>query len=138
MIRLHLFTKNIPSVGVFGELFQNGEKVCVTVEREWLNNEKNVSCIPAGVYSVKPHDSPRFGKCYSLENKNVGVTVYGPSQRTHCLIHTANFPNELQGCIALGLKFHPLQWGVGDSRKALDVLSALLGNKEAVLTIERH
>ncbi|WP_108945612.1 DUF5675 family protein [Shewanella halifaxensis] len=125
-MKLKLITKSLHPIGTFGELTHKGETLCVTVERAWLNNAKNKSCIPAGTYTVKKHDSPKFGKCFVLDNPNVGVTPSGNSQRTHCLIHAANWPNQLEGCIAPGLTFHPSKWGVANSRDALDKLLALL------------
>lgn len=129
MLRLVLRTKDIPGVGNFGTIEHNGQFVCRTVEKGWENNAPNVSCIPAGIYHVKLHDSPSKGKCFSLSNPNVGVTVYGPSQRTHCLIHSANYPNQLQGCIAPGLKFHNSKWGVMHSEDAMDILFDLIGDE---------
>lgn len=136
-MNLLLKTKNVAGIGAFGELSIDGELFLCTVEREWKNNEKNVSCVPEGVYELIPHKSHRFGDCYALENKNLGVTVYGPSQRSHCLFHVANFPKELQGCIAPGLRFHPSYWGVSESKKAFNKLMETLGGKRAKLTIER-
>ncbi|UTV28985.1 DUF5675 family protein [Photobacterium atrarenae] len=136
--RLTLITKSIPGVGTFGELFSNGEVICKTVEREWLSNRKNKSCVPPGVYRVKPNHSPRFGEGFVLENPDLGVTVKGPSQRTHCLIHVANFPEEVEGCIAPGTDFHSARWGVANSRYAFGRLMELLGGQEWELEIIRH
>ncbi|MHC6528831.1 MULTISPECIES: DUF5675 family protein [unclassified Vibrio] len=124
MKTLRLISKSIRGIGTFGELYDGSEVVCVTVEPDWQNNEKNVSCVPAGVYSVTRHSSPRFGDCFAISNKNLGVTVSGPSLRSNCLFHAANYPNELEGCIAPGLTFMPgsSRWGVSSSRKALDKL----------------
>ncbi len=120
--KLRLVTKTINGVGTFGELFDGNERVCVTVERDWKNNEKSVSCIPAGTYQVRRHDSPSKGDCFSLSNPNVGVTVRGPSKREHCLIHIANFVHEVIGCIGVGTCFMTSAWGVANSAKALSML----------------
>ncbi|MEC4729010.1 DUF5675 family protein [Shewanella sp. D64] len=134
-MKLTLITKSLRT-GTFGELTYQGEILCVTVERQFENNMPNISCIPAGTYSLKKHISPKFGACFALENPNVGVTVEGPSQRTHCLMHVANWPEQLSGCIAPGMSFHPTQWGVANSRDALDMLMEQLPDK-SVLEIIR-
>ncbi|EHV9720265.1 DUF5675 family protein [Vibrio parahaemolyticus] len=119
---LKLVTKSIRGIGTFGELFDGNERVCVTVERDWDNNKKAISCIPAGSYQVRRHTSPSKGDCFSLSNPNGGVTVSGPSLRDNCLIHVANYPHEVIGCIGVGSVFMDSKWGVSNSRKTLDML----------------
>lgn len=136
MKKLKLITKGL-SNGTYGELFMNGQRLCVTVEREWNNNNPSVSCIPAGTYTVKRHKSPKFGECFALEAPSLGVTIYGPSQRTHCLIHVANFPSQLEGCIAPGTALHSAKWGVANSRKAMDALLETLTDDVYELEVVR-
>lgn len=65
-----------------------------TMERLWADNAQRVSCIPAGRYLVEATLSKRFKrKMYCL----VGVP-----DRAGIRIHPANWPDELEGCIALG------------------------------------
>ena len=68
---------------------------CYATERPWLNNERKVSCIPAGVYIVKWHKSPRFGWCYKVQDV--------PS-RNEILFHSGNLPTQSQGCILLATR----------------------------------
>lgn len=118
---------------------ENGNPMLKTVEREQANNMPNISCIPEGVYDVTPHDSPRFGKCLALSAPSLGVTIYGPSLRTHCLIHAANKPSQLQGCIAPGLDFGVVdnEWAVLSSRDALLELMNYIDHKPAKLIIRK-
>ncbi|MGL4915723.1 MAG: DUF5675 family protein [Aeromonas allosaccharophila] len=135
-----LRTHNIDGIGSFGKLTLDGKVVAYTCEREWLDNKPQVSCVPAGTYRLVPHQSPKVGLCYALENPELGVTIFGPSKRSHILIHAANFPHELEGCIAPGIGWHGSGWGVRESRRALFKLNELLGlqqDREHVLTIER-
>ena len=64
------------------------------LERPWVNNERNVSCIPEGLYLVKPDMEGRYTGYPELQN------VYG---RTEIIIHPANRVNQLEGCLAPGL-----------------------------------
>ena len=41
---------------------------CDTLELKWLDNERRVSCIPEGDYDVIPHVSPKFGKCFWVQD----------------------------------------------------------------------
>ena len=43
------FTEN----STIGELHLNGEFMCDTLENPYINNERNISCIPEGSYSVR-------------------------------------------------------------------------------------
>ena len=78
--------------GTNGVLYINGSFFCFTIELPWLDNRKNVSCIPEGVYIISPRFSKRFK--HHLWVKNV-------SNRRLILIHGANDAlRDLQGCIA--------------------------------------
>lgn len=64
-----------------------------TVELPWKDNQRRISCIPAGTYTAIKHHSPKFGPCLWLQD------VPG---RSEILIHPANFWHDLLGCIAPG------------------------------------
>ena len=38
---------------ILGKLFVNGERMCDTLELPYKDNQKSISCIPAGEYSVR-------------------------------------------------------------------------------------
>ena len=96
-----------------GELSIGGILVCKSIELRWANNERNVSCVPEGVYPVAIIDHAKFGQCLRVEK------VLG---RSGILIHTANDARkELRGCIAP--VFVLLGSGRGShSRMALDYI----------------
>ena len=75
-----------------GALFIHDSFFGFCIELPWLNNRRNVSCIPEGTYILKARYSQKFGHHLILENvKN----------RTLILIHPANDAlKELRGCIA--------------------------------------
>jgi hypothetical protein len=80
-----------------GQLEIKGDKpfTLATIERPWLDNAPNVSCIPVGVYKARRYFSPsRHEDCWMLED------VPG---RTYIQIHTANYPRHVEGCIGVGL-----------------------------------
>lgn len=65
-----------------------------SLERGWLNNQKNISCVPAGTYPLKLEYSPRFDMDL--------WEIYDVPNRSECKIHAANFWEQLNGCIAPG------------------------------------
>ena len=123
--------------GTLGQLFINQKPFCKTIEREWKDNEKNISCIPPGRYKLIPHVSPSMGRVIALVGlDNQGVTLHGPSQRTHIYIHAANRADELLGCIAVGSCIVD-GIAVYDSKNTLAKLIAKLGRVEHELVIKR-
>jgi hypothetical protein len=64
-----------------------------TLELPWKNNERRISCIPEGKYKAKPHISPKFGRCFWIQD------VPG---RSEILIHPGNFTSQILGCILPG------------------------------------
>jgi len=69
----------------------------LSLERGWRDNQNNVSCIPIGVYKVVLEYSNKFGKKL-WEIKDV-------TNRSECKFHAANYRHQLNGCVALGLRY---------------------------------
>ena len=100
--------------GTNGTLFSSDNFLCYTIELPWLNNKRNVSCIPEGAYEVIPRFSKRFQHHLILKN------VKG---RSYILFHPANNAlKDLQGCIA------PVTYlyGIGRGVYSKDALQKLL------------
>lgn len=109
MIELHRFvlTKAI-TLGRF--TYEN--ETFYTVERPWLDNRTNVSCIPAGGYAMARVDSPKFGP---------GTwKVLDVPKRTDILFHVGNTVDDVVGCLGVGLTVYPDLKGVGSSRNGLN------------------
>lgn len=65
-----------------------------TLELPDLGNQQNISCIPEGKYEVHRIYSPKFGKCFHLQD------VPG---RSEILIHKGNYNKDTHGCILVGM-----------------------------------
>lgn len=76
-----------------GRMYVDGEYFGFTLERPWLDNQPNVSAIPAGEYGVTVDWSPRF-------RKNM-IHILSVPGRFGIRIHGANSWKELNGCIAV-------------------------------------
>jgi hypothetical protein len=68
----------------------------VTLERPWLNNQPNVSCIPSGVYNCKRIISPRFGETFE---------IFDVPNRYNILFHWGSYKEDSEGCILVAEKF---------------------------------
>lgn len=107
-----------------GVLMSDGLPLCVTLEDPWRNNQKSVSCIPAGTYKCVPHSGTKYKNVWRLEN------VKG---REAILIHAGNSTKDTEGCILVGSEFSGEV--IIRSQLALDKLRAMLP-KEFMLTIK--
>lgn len=75
---------------------------CWTLELPWRDNQRNVSCIPVGQYTVDWSRSAHFGEVYRVQ---------GVEGRSGILIHHGNwagdtakgFKTSVAGCILVGL-----------------------------------
>ena len=95
------------SLGTLGRMDINDSWSCFTIERPWMGNAPNLSCIPEGLYPVVLGRFNAGGyDCYELPE------VPG---RTLIKIHIANTMDDLLGCI-----------GIGHSIGRLDGLPAVL------------
>ena len=96
-----------------------GAPVCFTLERPWLGNKRNVSCIPPGMYECVRESHEKLGQV---------LRVNGVPKRAGILVHAANYVDQLQGCIAPGDFFDIMDFKLAiiSSRKALNRLLELV------------
>jgi len=104
----------------------------LSLERGWMNNQKNVSCIPAGVYTVKLEYSNKF--------KQKLWEIKGVPNRSECKFHSANYWYQLNGCVSLGLRYKLLNndnyRDVTNSKDTMKAFHTALKNySEAILII---
>ena len=83
--------------GTFGVLFDEEIPFCLTLEREWKDNQTNISCIPTGTYICRRTDSPKFGDTFE---------ICDVLDRTHILFHKGNIEDDSHGCVVVGEQYH--------------------------------
>ena len=89
--------------GTLGSLVARELAPLAIMEPPWRDNARNRSCIPAGVYEVLPHVSPRFARC---------LIVAAVCRRSHILFHAGNLGGDVEqgwhthtaGCLLPGLR----------------------------------
>lgn len=73
-----------------------------TLERPWLNNAKNKSCIPDGTYQCKK-DIYYGGDGPGGKKKDYpSYLIMNVPGRTQIKIHKGNYVKDVVGCVALG------------------------------------
>lgn len=112
--------------GTLGVVDHAGERF-YTIERPWLDNRPNVSCIPEGTYQMGWRESPRFGETWHVKEVE---------DRTWILIHAANYPKDVQGCIGLGTGLMGDRVAVSNSRKAVAQFEKLTRDLEWRLIVK--
>lgn len=95
-----------------GRLILDGT-VLYTIERPWLDNQPFKSCIPEGVYKVESYSSPKYPDVWEIKDV---------PERTHILIHAANYAKDVQGCIGPGMELATNGWWVKSSQNAMKIL----------------
>jgi len=66
---------------------------CWTLELPWRDNQKSISCIPAGLYKCEIYQSPKNGRVLLIKDV---------SGRTFIQIHSGNYTRQILGCILVG------------------------------------
>ncbi len=90
------------------------------LELGWLNNKRNISCVPHGTYDLKLEHSPKFGRKL--------WEAYGVSNRSECKFHVANFASQLNGCFAPGMaKFDIDRNGEKDMVNSAEAFDEFMG-----------
>jgi len=112
---------------VRGVLLLNEKPYFTTLELPWHDNQKNISCIPPGNYKVLWGYSEHLGG-EQLELQNV-------PNRLGIFIHTGNVPDDILGCILIGLSYGEITNvpAVLQSQKAMIALRELLGSQKSFM-----
>jgi hypothetical protein len=110
-----------------GKLTTSSGFECDTLELPWRDNERNVSCIPEGVYAVVPRHSPKYGN---------HLHVTGVDGRSLILIHWGNYAAsanprtgtpDIRGCILVGYGYADLDGdGHPEITRSRDAFNALM------------
>lgn len=86
-----------------------GDLEVFTIEQPWNEGahpggEPFESCIPDGDYALVPFTRPNGDKTFAFVNENLGVFLHKPAGpgRYLCLLHPANYADQVQGCAAPG------------------------------------
>jgi len=100
---------------ISGRLYLNEEYVCDTLENPYINNERNISCIPEGNYNVRLRLARE-----SATRDYLHLLVQEVPNRSYILFHRGNKPEDTLGCILVGT--HNQQDYVSNSKDAMDFL----------------
>ena len=117
-----------------GNLYLNGEWMCDTLELPYRDNQRSISCIPAGQYKVRLRTAKE-----SATRNYLHLLIEDVKDRKYILVHIGNFPKDTRGCILVGIGRE--QDRVKNSTLAMDLLMKEilnLGGTNINLTIKNN
>ena len=81
---------------------------CYTMERPWVGNERSISCIPEGTYTMAQRVSPVVQRI-TRKRYQSGWEIEHVAGRTYIMIHPGNYVTNSDGCLLVGrsLTVHP-------------------------------
>lgn len=94
---------------------------CRTLELDWCDNERDVSCIPEGDYNIIPRTyGGFFEKAKADWGHEAGLWIKDVPGRDNVLVHWGNFLRCTKGCVLVGERagVHASQNCVWQSQKA--------------------
>lgn len=116
--------RQLPDNGIetLGDL-SYGDFKCESLELPWYNNQRRISCIPAGLYKWK-----KVGATTAIPYEH--ILILDVKGRDGICIHRANYYTQIKGCIAVGDKEVDInkdgQMDVTNSKNTFTKLMALL------------
>jgi len=96
-INLLIIRDTFTDKSTIGTLYINGEKFCDTLENPWLDNKRNISCIPEGQYKVRLRLARE-----SATRDYLHLLVQDVPNRDWILFHRGNTAKDTSGCILVG------------------------------------
>ena len=120
--------RNIPQSphATTSTIMGDGLRALNGLEPPWRDNLPFKSCVPAGIYTMLPFDSPSHGAVYIFVGGTVVMFEDQLPLSLHAVrylveMHGANYPHEIVGCVAPGMEVGtqdnmPAVW---NSQKAL-------------------
>jgi len=133
-INLLIIRNTFSDESTIGELFLNGERFCYTLELPYRDNQRSISCIPAGEYNVRLRLARE-----SATRDYLHLLVQEVPNRSYILFHRGNTAKDTRGCILVGQGSQ--QDVVHNSTLAMDLLMKEiinLGGTNIKLTIKNR
>ena len=97
-VNLLIIRDTFTEVSTIGNLYLDGEWLCDTLELPYIDNQRSISCIPAGHYKVRLR-YPRE----SATRDYLHLLVEDVPNRDYILFHIGNSAKDTRGCVLVGI-----------------------------------
>ena len=115
VVNLLIIRETFTDKSTIGNLYLDGEWLCDTLELPWKDNQRSVSCIPAGQYKVRLRTARE-----SATRDYLHLLVEEVPNRDYILFHIGNAAKDTRGCVLVGIGTE--QDFVKNSRLAMELL----------------
>lgn len=108
-----------------------------SLELPWKNNQHGISCIPAGIYTFVPFNSPEKGwiwKALNVPNRS-DIEMHVANFACDCVLDGVQKHSELLGCIGIGFGIDLTVPMLLQSRNAVNYLLRVIPGKSFELEI---
>ena len=97
-VNLLIIRNTFTDVSTIGNLYLDGEWLCDTLELPYLDNQRNISCIPEGQYKVRLRTARE-----SATRDYLHLLVQDVPNRDYILFHIGNSAKDTRGCVLVGI-----------------------------------
>ena len=97
-VNLLIIRETFTEVSTIGNLYLNGEWLCDTLELPYRDNQRSISCIPAGQYKVRLRTARE-----SSTRDYLHLLVKDVPDRDYILFHIGNSAKDTRGCVLVGI-----------------------------------
>ena len=97
-VNLLIIRDTFTDVSTIGNLYLDGEWLCDTLELPYLDNQRNISCIPEGQYKVRLRTARE-----SATRDYLHLLVQDVPNRDYILFHIGNSAKDTRGCVLVGI-----------------------------------
>jgi hypothetical protein len=97
-VNLLIIRDEFTDSSTMGNLYLNGEWLCDTLELPYLDNQRSISCIPAGEYKVRLRTARE-----SSTRDYLHLLVEDVKDRSFILFHRGNSARDSRGCVLVGI-----------------------------------
>jgi hypothetical protein len=97
-VNLLIIRDTFTEVSTIGNLYLDGEWLCDTLENPYIDNQRSISCIPAGKYKVRLRTARE-----SATRDYLHLLVEDVKDRSYILFHRGNAAKDTRGCILVGI-----------------------------------
>lgn len=111
-------------------LYDGNKFLCLILERPWLDDQPNISCVPETLQDIPA----RFDAHNGPKLKDVWGELNPADGRSGICVHAANFVRQLEGCLAPGYSWGYIEnengqeeYGIQSSHAALEFLKEYIG-----------
>ena len=115
VVNLLIIRETFTDKSTIGNLYLDGEWLCDTLELPWKDNQRSVSCIPAGQYKVRLRTARE-----SATRDYLHLLIQDVPNRDYILVHIGNKSSDSRGCVLVGIGTE--QDFVKNSRLAMELL----------------